>query len=137
MGAVLPGTPNDASQIQCGNSSTALARFLCDPDTALYLDYSATPTPVSTLPGSFTITSLLIQVAKVGTGAIYLQFSEAHEVDPSVSAYYPAALPTIGDLCAEGMGVRADCGPAATITIGTRQDPAGDGALTIIGEYTT
>ena len=138
LGAVQPGV-TDASIIECGASSAALARFLCDPATALYLDYAATPTPASYLPGTFTITSLFAQVSTKmpRTGDTYLQFSEAHEVNPAVDPSYPAALPTISALCAEGMGVRADCGPGEVVLIGTKTDPAGDGALTFQGQYTT
>lgn len=139
LGAVQPGSPDDSSIIECGASSTALARFLCDPDTCLYLDYAASPTPVSSLPGSFAIATLYIQVAPnlPRTGDLWCQFSEAHEVDPAIDANYPDTIPTMAALVAEGMGVRADCGPGEVVTIGTELDPAGDGALTIIGTYTT
>ena len=138
LGAVQPGV-EDASIIECGSSTAALARFTCDPDTCLYLDYAGSPTPVSMLPLTFTITSLIIQVSTnlPRTGDIFLQFSVAHEVDPLIDANYPAALPAIAALVAEGMGVRADCGVGEVVTIGTTTDPAGDGALVLIGTYTT
>lgn len=133
LGALLPGAPPNDSIIRVNASSTGLVRCLLDPDTALYLNGDGTPTKVSDLPVGFTITAADLDIVHAGTGDLWGQFSEAHEVAYNFGGMpYPASpLPSMADLCAEGIGARGDSGPGELVQIGT----FANGGLFIYGTY--
>ena len=126
-------------------SGDHLLRCALDPDTAIYLNTDASPTAIGDLPGGFAITACSITAHFDVQGnrfRAYSQFSEAHEVHwTGNGGPYPATLPTMAALCAEGCGIRADnsgvVGLQLAIEMAINTPPGGypNVAFRVLGTY--